>query len=192
MAGFNTHGDDAALVRRIRKGRHGAFKELLRRYRDICYRIAWRQLHSRDEAEDVVQTVFTRIWSNPEAWNEERGASFSTWLYRVTLNAAIDVQRRNRHINEPIDLHHDIRSNTEEVSDGIYRDEQQQLVIDSIRKLPQNQQHALNLVYYQQLSIKQAAEVLQTTPKAVESLLGRARVNLKQYLELETRLDEAS
>ena len=180
------------LVRHICKGRHSAFMELVTRYQDICYRIAWRQLHSREEAEDVVQTVFTRLWSNPRAWDETRGAAFSTWLYRVTLNAAIDVQRRNRHVTEPIENHHNIKSHSAEASDEIDRNKQQRLVIDSIRSLPQNQQHALNLVYYQQLSIKQAAEVLQTTPKAVESLLGRARSNLKQRLELEPRLDEAS
>lgn len=192
MHAFDKHRDDRELVRRIKAGKHSAFRELLRRYQDLCYRIAWRQLHSREEAEDVVQNVFIRIWSNPEAWNENNGAAFSTWIYRVTINAAIDIQRRKRHAHESLDLHPNIESSCESITESIYQSERKQILINGIQQLPESQQQALNLVYYQQLSMKQAAAVLQTTPKAVESLLGRARSSLKQRLQLEPRLDKAS
>ncbi|MEJ2309669.1 MAG: sigma-70 family RNA polymerase sigma factor [Gammaproteobacteria bacterium] len=184
--------DDAALARRIMAGEHAAFETLVRRHSAAAFRLAWRLLGSREEAEDLVQTLFVRYWHKPQAWNPEDGSRFSTWLYRVVMNAATDVLRKRRP-SEPVERHAaSLRDARVDLFQHLAGMQQRQRVQRAILALPERQRQAIALVYYEQLPMKQAAEVMQTTPKAVESLLGRARAALKADLSLNELIEEAS
>jgi RNA polymerase sigma-70 factor (ECF subfamily) len=103
MRTFTGMEGDAALVRRAQKGERYAFEQLVREHEARMYTLAARVLGSREEAADAVQEALIRAWL---ALPKFRGdARFSTWLYRIVVNAAHDVRskRRDRPVEEPPD-----------------------------------------------------------------------------------------
>ena len=184
--------DDAALARQVMAGEHAAFEVLVRRHADAAFRLAWRQLGSREEAEDVVQSVLTRYWKNPKSWNPDAGSRFSTWLYRVILNASTDQLRRRKH-TEPIELHPEgLEDNGRNQVEQLSENERRDRTHAALLRLPERQRQAITLVYFEQLSMKEAAEIMEASPKAIESLLGRARATLKTDMGLNELIEEAS
>jgi RNA polymerase sigma-70 factor, ECF subfamily len=91
---------DGLLVRRARRGDADAFARLVERHERRLFSLAARVLGSQNEAEDAVQEALIRVWKALPRFRE--GARFSTWLYRITLNSALDVRARRR--ADPSDL----------------------------------------------------------------------------------------
>lgn len=181
-------------MRAIAEGSREAFAVLADRHLDRTVRVAARVGLSRAEAEDVAQDVMTKLWTQPLAWNAHapgRAAPrFSTWLYRVTLNAAIDVTRRRRFaaLEDAPEREAEDLSGFETISNRqIQRD-----VRAALAKLPERQCTALSLCFFEGLSNAEAADILGIGVKALEALLVRARRTLREtlaesYRELEGR-----
>jgi RNA polymerase sigma-70 factor, ECF subfamily len=91
---------DGLLVRRARRGDTDAFARLVERHQNRLFTLAARVLGSQSEAEDAVQEALIRVWKGLSSFRE--GARFSTWLYRITLNCALDIRAKRR--AEPSDL----------------------------------------------------------------------------------------
>lgn len=180
--------NDARLITLIQAGNHEAFATLVRRHTDRFFALALRTLQQTAEAEDAVQMVFLKLWQNPQAWHPEKNTQFTTWFYRVVLNQCHDMQRKSRPIDycPPIELNQVGETNQDE-QDSLESKQQQrwqqQCLEYAIAQLPASQKDALNLVVYVGLSQKQAADVLQVSIKALESLLVRARRSIKLKCE---------
>src|SRR5262245_51446514 len=84
--------DEADLIRRAAAGDHGAFDELVLLKRDRVYRTAWQVVRNVEDARDVAQLVFVKLWRVLRRYRSER--NFDTWLHRITINQAIDFRRR--------------------------------------------------------------------------------------------------
>lgn len=171
--------DDEQLMALVVAGNHDAFAQLVRRHTSKFFALAFRTLQNQGDAEDVVQAAFTKLWQKPTAWNAEK-ARFTTWFYRVVLNACHDFTRKHRRTATlaPEDLEAlslPLTSEQERLEDGQQDRWQQQCLMLAIRRLPSSQRDALNLVVYAEMPQKQAAEVLGTSLKALESLLVRAK-----------------
>ena len=78
--------DDESLLARVGEGDGPAFAMLVRRHSDRYYRLAYRYTARREEAEDIVQAAFIKLWETPDIWDPRRGAKFTTWFYRVVVN----------------------------------------------------------------------------------------------------------
>lgn len=179
---LDTDLDDHGLMVRIQRGDHQAFSILVQRHSERFYAVAYRMLRNSAEAEDVVQDSFLKLWNKPQAWDPRKNAKFTTWFYRVVTNAAIDRARRGVKVvsgEKIIDFVADERRNAE---DQMYQDETQKVLEDAIQSLPDRQRAALNLCFYEGLSNKEAAEVLEVNLKALESLLMRAKAGIKEYM----------
>ena len=163
---------DAELLEKICKADHSSFRILVERYSRICYRLAFRILHRKDLSEDVVQDVMIKIWNQPDLWDSRRGAKFSTWLYRVVVNAAIDQYRRNK---DTVAVENwDVLVDKTESSDREI--EMSKLAAELAKKmhgLSINQQTALVLCRLEGMSHKDAGEVMDITPKAVERCIDK-------------------
>ena len=85
---------EANLIRLAMKGDQRAFAEMVGMYQDKLYHLAYRMLYNRQEAEDAVQETFLRVFRNMERYDESM--KFSTWIYRITTNLAIDRLRRRK------------------------------------------------------------------------------------------------
>lgn len=172
---------DESLMARVCSGDHGAFSMLVRRHTKMFFAAAYRMCGNADEAEDIVQEAFLKLWHNPRAWDNARGAKFTTWFYRVVTNHGIDTMRKKKKTvgDEVFDAMSDGRASQLEVMSA--REEQEALEA-AIQALPERQKMALNLCFYEGLSNKEAAEIIGVGLKGLESLLMRAKAGVRDAL----------
>lgn len=155
----------------IAAGDHAAFEELVQRYGEKLYRVAWRVVRERTAAQDVVQEVLLKVWSRP-SWRPG-GARPGTWLYRLTLNAAVDSLRRRRPEETLIEEHSaapEVTPQNEDLAEAVHK---------LLRGLPQTMRKALWLCYFEGMSHAEAGVVLRRSARAVESLVARGRRALR-------------
>jgi RNA polymerase sigma-70 factor (ECF subfamily) len=170
--------DDESLICQIGKGSHAAFTALVRRHTNRFYRIAYRLVSNKNDAEDIVQEAFLKIWDRPTLWNPSRGAKFTTWFYKVVINLCFDHKKKKKplHLADGIELE-DRRPGQEALLDT----HQKQVMLEQfIRELPERQKLALTLCFYEELSHHEAAEIVGVKLKALQSLLMRAKTTLKE------------
>lgn len=172
---------DESLMVDVQHGDHEAFAILVRRHTKMFFSAAYRMCSSQDEAEDIVQEAFLKLWKNPHGWSPDNGAKFTTWFYRVVTNQALDYVRKKKpsYDSENLDRFVDGKQNQlQELEDN-----KMQVDIErAINALPERQRSALNLCFYEGLSNKEAADVLGVGIKALESLLMRAKAGLREEM----------
>ena len=172
---------DAALMERVGAGEAGAFARLVERHSPSLYRVAYRMLADAHDAEDVVQECFTRLWQQAPRWRSF-GAGPVGWLYRTAVNLCFDRHRRLRVVAPAADLPE--RVDEAPLADSrIEADDTCRAVARALADLPERYRAALVLCYYEDMSNAAAAEVLELNLKALESLLFRARRQMRDLLE---------
>lgn len=173
--------NEILLISRARGGDRDAFGALVEQYRDNVYRLAYRMCGNAYDADEAAQEAFVAAW---RALPNFRGdAKFSTWLYRLTTNAAIDVMRREKRHQimgdgEMVDLADDADSPQETVE----RTEQQEAVQKALATLSEEYREVLLLRYMEELDYAEIAEVLQLPSGTVKSRINRAKAALKTAL----------
>lgn len=164
---------DLQLIEQLQAGHDAAFDELLSRYKrpvlNFCYRMIG------DEAEDVAQEVFVRVYQRICDYRPR--AKFSTWLFALARNACIDRLRyRKRHPTEPLE------SAPEPFTTPRETDEIGEQIAAAIAELPEDQRTAIVLAEYHDMSYAEIAGVMKCSEKSVESRLYRAKQTLRQRL----------
>ena len=179
MQGWLDKTDDT-LLEHIGQGSHQAFRVLVERHTMRFFRLAFRYVAERTAAEDMVQRAFLKLWEKPERWDASKGVKFTTWFSRIIINQSLDLQKKHKPLALPdhIELVDD-RAGQEA---RLIQAQQQRVLELAIQKLPMRQQTALNLCFYEEETNKHAAEVMQISVGAVESLLMRAKANLREAL----------
>lgn len=168
---------EAELIHRASDGNAGAFSQLVRKHHPQVVRIAYGIVGSVTEADDVAQEAFIKAWARLPDFR--RQSSFMTWLYRITVNAAIDWVRRRRPETELSDA---MPSGREAPEEATLRRESQRRVRAAIQELPPAARAALVLREYEQLSYREIAAVLDVPIGTVMSRLNYARRLLRERL----------
>lgn len=180
---------DEELIRRAGQGDRLAYADLVRRHLGRVTGLAQRIMGSRADAEEIAQEAFMRVWTKAPNWQStasaagvapEGTAKFSTWLYRVVVNLCIDRKRRPAH--RPMDESIDPPDMAPLAPDRIGSTQIGARVNEAVARLPERQRTALTLCFFEELSNREAAEIMALTPGAVESLLVRARRALRVAL----------
>lgn len=173
--------DDHALLTLIQDGSHDAFAVLVQRHTERFYRLAYRYVHNRETAEDIVQDAFLKLWEVPGRWQPERNSKFTTWFYRIVVNLCLDWQKKKR----PLALDEEmLLADVRETPDTeMIRTQEQQVLEQEIAALPERQRLALNLCFAEGLSNQEAAEVIGVGLKALQSLIMRAKATLKERMK---------
>lgn len=143
--------------------------------------MAARILGNAAEAEDVAQEAFTRVWKQAPKWRGDGAAAVTTWLHRVVVNLCIDRQRRKTPVPAG-DALPDAADETPRADKQMESGQTAAEVRQAVSELPDNQRIALTLCFFEGLSNAEAAEAMGLGVKAVESLLVRARRNLRDKL----------
>ncbi len=171
---------DDALMAQVAARDPSALRLLADRHAEIAWRIAYRMLGDRQEAEDVAQEALLRLWQYADRW-QSGGTGVAAWLTRVATNACLDRIRRRRFVGEDAIPE---RADESPLADAeIEADETQQAVAGCIEALPERQRAAIVLTYYEERQNRMAADILAMQLKAFESLLFRARATLRECVE---------
>lgn len=188
-----SEGTDDELMQRAGSGDRAAFAELVSRYLGRAEALAARITGNASDAEEIVQEAFLRTWLKAPEWEAHDArpgrARFSTWFYRVLVNLCID--RRRRPCPVPLEAAADVADPEASAFERLARGESAAQVAAAIAELPERQRAALALSYFEEMSSAEAAAVLAVSVGALESLLVRARRNLRDALaELARDFDE--
>ena len=170
--------DETALMRRVGAGDGAAYRALVERHLRPIVAFARRTLDDSAEAEDVAQETFLRLWSGAGAWRAE--ARLSTWLHRVAYNLCVDRLRRRREL--PTARLPERPHPAEGPLAARQRRQVAAAVEQALAALPERQRTALALVHYQELGNIEAAQVMEVSVEALESLLARGRRSLRRSL----------
>ena len=172
----------------IKSGDTTVFSKVVEKWQDMVYNTAISIVQNEEDAEDITQDVFIRLYQNIDGFREE--AQLSTWIYRITLNHAFDLEKRKkrqkhgglikkiffvREEEEPVNFNHP----------GVLLDNKEKAAVlfQAIKELPKNQRVAFTLHKIEGLSYKEVADIMDISLYAVESLMGRAKNKLKKILE---------
>lgn len=177
------------MITELQQGQENAFRQLVETYQHMVFRTALDIIQQEQEAEDVAQEVFIQAY---RSIGEFRGDSkLSTWLYRITIRKALNWQRKKKaakrfslkHLlgidekteNEAKDFQHPgvLSENKEDAS----------LLFRSLKELPENQQAAFVLLKVEGLSYEEVSAIMELSVKALESLMHRAKENLRKKLK---------
>ncbi|MCV6628311.1 MAG: RNA polymerase sigma factor [Flavobacteriaceae bacterium] len=173
--------NETFLIQQVQKGQSHAFEPLVQKYRAMVFGVALKVMESKDEAEDVAQEVFIKVYRVIGQFKGE--SKFSTWLYKVAYFHALDSKkkkyRRYRREQES-DLRLEESYEESHEMDGNYRNE---LLKDAISKLSTEEQILIDLYYYEESPIKEIAEILQWSESNVKVRLHRIRKRLFTLLE---------
>ena len=168
-----------------------AFKQLEEKYQRAVINLAYRFLGSREEAEDIAQEVFLRIYKAAKRYKPE--AKFATWLFRITNNVCLNELRHRKRVQEvplePVYEHPERNLKMDVPAPEHMRpdlhlelEERNRIIQESLETLPPNQRMAVILKRFEGLSYQEIGDVLNMSVSAVESLLFRAKQTLKKKL----------
>ncbi|MYD95843.1 MAG: sigma-70 family RNA polymerase sigma factor [Gammaproteobacteria bacterium] len=170
---------DEELMARVQHQDRGAFAVLVARHLDGIHSFNYRFIRHADDAADLAQETFLRVWSSAHTWRPNR-VRFTTWLYRIARNLCIDAYRRQRETEE---LDPRITAADEAgPDDAPGRERLLRVMNQGLAELPERQRTALLLCHRQGMTNRQAADVLEVSVDALESLLARARRTLRLKL----------
>jgi len=190
--GANGVETDAEVMLRVKAGDDSAFEYLLQKYRRPMVNFMYRMAHNAAAAEDLAQEVFLRVYRSRAGY--EASAKFTTWLYRIATNLAVNHARDTRHerpenmasLDEPdqeTGTTMDVPDATPSAEQNILQRERLAAIRQRVQALPERQRMAVVMHKYQQMDYKQIADVLKLSESATKSLLFRAYETLRGQLK---------
>lgn len=183
---------DAALMLRVKGGDMEAFEALVEKYKHPVINVMYRMIRDLDEAEDLAQNVFIRVFQSADRY--QASAKFSTWIFTIARHLCLnEIRRRGRH---PADSLESSQSENEGQPAKQYQDnrtfsppqaflhgELERKIQEAVAELPEKQRLAISLCQEDELSYEEIAEVLECSLSATKSLIHRGRETLKQKLK---------
>jgi RNA polymerase sigma-70 factor (ECF subfamily) len=182
---------DRADMERLQRGHDPALNDLMERHATAVFQFLCRMLNNEDDANDLAQETFVRVFRAKESYNPE--LRFSTWLFTIAANLGRNhIRWRTRHPNVSLNAESEQTGHT--LGDTLVSDrpepgeqtlaaERAEAVRAAVSQLPEDMREAIVLCEWEELSLTEAATVAKTTPKAIESRLYRARQILRGDLK---------
>lgn len=178
------------LIEKLKQGDESAFRTIVDTWQNMVYNTAIGIVQNEEDAEDIAQDVFVQVFQSISSFKGD--SKFSTWLYRITVTKSLDHERRKKRkkrfafirsifgegseviVNPPDFIHPGVLLDRKEDAAALF---------SVLNKLPENQKIAFTLHKLEGLSYQEVSEVMNTTVSSVESLMHRAKTNLKKKLE---------
>ena len=176
--------DDQYYIRMVRDGGTNAFAVLVDRYKDMVFTLSLKMLKNREEAEEVSQDTFVKIYKSLSKFNGE--SKFSTWIYKVAFNTCLDRLKKNKRSQPFAGL--DEFTEQEAISlinvlDSIEERERKRMIQDCLQGLPGEDSFLLTLYYFDEHSLEEIAKIIGINPNNVKIRLYRSRKKLAVLLK---------
>ncbi len=170
------------IIKRVQGGEKSAFGELMKKYKNQVAGIAYRMVGDYDEAKDVSQMVFVKTSRNLDRFDTTK--KFSTWLYRITVNASIDyIRKQKKHRHEAIDNYTDsVETHGDSPDTSLYRKNIKECILQAADALNDKQKAAFLLRDIEGHEIQEVSEILAMPEATVRWYLHRARLRLRKEL----------
>ena len=181
---------DTRLAKMSRTGDRRAFSELVDRYKDKIYYLAYRMLGNVQEAEDIVQETFLRVFANLYRYNENQ--KFSTWIYRIATNLCIDRLRKRKAVysldaempdQEGREYYTTLNSKDPTPEQQYVLSETQETIRRAIDSMPEKYKAVILLRYMHDMSLQEIGEALDMPVTTVKTRVHRGREYLRKKLE---------
>lgn len=176
---MNSTSAEQQLFKRIAEGDQRSFRELVDRHSKPLVTYVTRLMRNQSEAEEVVQEVFVRVWQRASDYRS--GYRASTWLHQIAHNLAVDQIRRRRG-NREVDDERELAPLSERPHDLLENKQRTLSLQEALDALPLRQKTAMLLKYEQDFDNPEIGKVLDLSVDAVESLIARAKRQLKSLL----------
>lgn len=179
------------VIQKVVTGGHEHFAHLVRKYQHMVFRVCLGFVHNQEDANDLTQEVFINAFQNLHSFDGR--AKFSTWLYRIAVNAALNAQRKksrwkflslleHRSGNPTPDQDWLLLPEKNDPEQAMINQQERQLIEQAIDGLPDKQRTAFVLSKYDDLPQREIAAIMNTSEGSVEQLLIRAKANLQKKL----------
>ena len=178
------HNEDF-YIQRVIQGDTSAFAELVRHYKDLVYTICFRILKNAEDAEEVAQDTFLKVFKNLSNFRQE--AKFSTWIFRIAYNGALSQHRKKKHDHVSTDdraLSNVSFQDTESGFQQLKAEQRKVFLGQAIQQLPAEEASLVHFFYYNELSIKEIAAVTELEESNIKVKLHRARKHLHTALQM--------
>ena len=178
------------LIDQLKKGDQSSFSALVTKYQDLVYNTALGIVQNAEDADDITQEVFVQVYLSVSSFKGE--SKFSTWLYRITISKALDHEKKKKRKkrfafvqslfgsheeenNHPVEFNHPgVQLEKKESAADLFK---------ALKQLPENQRIAFTLHKLEGQSHQEIAAIMNLSVYAIESLMGRAKANLKKLLD---------
>lgn len=183
---------DIELVEAAKKGSEKAYADLMRRYKDTIYFMLLKMVNNRTDAEDLTMEAFGKAFTNINQYTPQY--AFSTWLFRIASNNAIDFMRKKRAVTVPLEsssgdkqvsgeYNYNIRSDQHSPEESMIRDQQAHILRKMVAKLKPRYRKLLELRYFNEYSYDEIAQELNLPLGTVKVQLFRSREMLFELLK---------
>lgn len=175
---------DRELVEMLRepRTRREGFAVLVKQYSEKLYWKVRRIVLSHEDANDVLQNVFIKVWSNLQ--NFQGKSSLSTWLYRIAINESLDFLRKQKQADK-VSADEDVSVASRLMSDEYFDgDEVQARLQEAVARLPEVQRMVFNLKYFEEMKYSEMSQILNTSEGALKASYHLAVKKITEYLHL--------
>lgn len=174
------NASDIEIISQCLKGNGNLFEVLIERYKKLVYNTAYRMMGSREEAEDISQEAFIRVYNSLSRYNPEY--KFATWVLRITTNLCLDNLRKRKGETVPIEEQYNLGDEGPTPEEEYIKREKQIQVQNAINKLPDKYKEFLIMFHHRNLSYQEIMNITGESITIVKNRLYRARQMLKESL----------
>lgn len=181
---------DEEIVSYIINGRTDLFSVIVDRYQSKVYSTAFHYTHDQEEARDLTQEIFIKLYNNLQSYKSK--ASFSTWLYRIAVNRCIDWTRKKKlhtvsaiydSSDEEIDIYEVMADSGGGPEEALIKQENKDYIIKVVEDLPEIYKTVIILYYFQDFSPREISDITDIPKRTIETRLYRGKNLLKLRLE---------
>ncbi len=179
-----TTNDDQIYIDKIIEGDSSAFAILVERYKDLVYTIAYRMLKHREEAEEVSQDTFIKVYKSLHKFKGD--SKFSTWIYKVAYNSCLDRLKKQKRRQHTVNIDEFTEYKIKTLDNALEHmevKERQEAIKRCMDLLPADDNVLLTLFYFEELSLEEISKVTGITANTVKVRLFRSRKKLLTILK---------